>query len=129
MGILPWRDSQSAHQQPDRDDTMADDPLVACDFQDGVLAVYDDGIHINRKPPSKFDDKWIPHTEIRSVHYEKRIVISYLQIQQEGFENDTASMLNTPVDANTLHLGRGKRECAKDAKEAIQAQLETISTE
>lgn len=108
---------------------MADDPLVACDFQDGVLAVYDDGVHINRNPASKFADKWIPHTEITGVDYEKRIVISYLQIQQEGFENDSASMLNTPVDANTLHFGRGNRDCAEKLVAEIKRHLPTVSGE
>lgn len=129
MGIFPWRDRQSDRTHTGVDDTMDDDPLIACEFQDAILAVYEDGIHINRNSASRFSDKWIPDVDVLGVRYEKRFVISYLQIQQRGFDNATGSMLSTPVDANTLHFGRGKRDCAKEAEEVISEQLVTASSE
>ena len=95
-----------------------------CQFQDGTLRVYDDVINIDRSSRSKFEDKKIPLSEVRGVTYSKRLVISYIQIDQVGAETDTASRLSTPVDENTLHLGRGKRSCAKRARDAIRARLE-----
>lgn len=104
-----------ASEQP-----VDEDPFVSCSFQDGTLHVYDDWIYIERPDRSKFDDKAIELADVWDVTYEKRLVISYLQIEQRGVEADEDSLLSTPVDENTLHFGRGKRDCAKRARDAIR---------
>ncbi|MES3517667.1 MAG: hypothetical protein PPP58_08395 [Natronomonas sp.] len=100
--------------------TAGEDAIVVCAFQDGTLRVYENRIQIERAAASTFTDKEISMERIESVTYSKRLVISYLQIEERGFENDTGGVLSTPVDENTLHFGRGKRSCAKRAEEAIQ---------
>ena len=125
MVDLPWRgegDEEASDPTPGPVDDV--DPVVTCEFQDGTLNVYDDEVVIERTSRSKFAEKTIPLIEVTGVTYAERLVISYIQIEQAGFENDTASRLSTPVDENTLHLGRGKRSCAKQARDAIHARLE-----
>jgi len=97
-----------------------EDSLVSCAFQDGTLHVSDERVRIERPGRSKFATKEIPVSDIRGVAYEKRLVISYLQVEQGGVENDEGGLLSTPVDENTLHFGRGKRDCAKRARNAIR---------
>lgn len=94
--------------------------LVSCTFQDGTLHVSDDRIRIERPDRSKFSTKDIEANDVRGVTYEKRLVISYLQIEQAGVENGEGGLLSTPVDENTLHFGRGKRNCAEQARDAIR---------
>ena len=100
-------------------DPTDEDPLLACQFQDGKLSVYDDVLHIERASGSKFSDKWIPLTEVTGVTYTERLLIHYIQIQQRGVDNDEEGFLSTPVDENTLHLGHGKRDCARKARDTI----------
>lgn len=107
-------DSTSDHERSDQD------PLVTCTFQDGTLSVFEDWVQIERPGRSKFDDKAIELADVQAVTYEKRLVISYLQLDQRGFDTEDGSLLSTPVDENTLHFGRGKRDCAKRAREAIR---------
>ena len=124
MVDLPWRGEEADEAGSVPDDGAGGEPIVTCQFQDGTLRVYNDVIDIDRSSRSKFEDKEIPLSEVRGVTYSKRLVISYIQIDQVGAETDTASRLSTPVDENTLHLGRGKRSCAKRARDAIRARLE-----
>ncbi len=102
------------------DRPLDEDPVVTCTFQDGTLYVYDDWVHIERPGRSKFEDKAIELADVWDVTFEKRLVISYLQIEQRGFDTEDGSLLSTPVDENTLHFGRGKRDCAKRARDAIR---------
>lgn len=117
MSFLPWRGGSDG-QEPAGDSTDAD-AIHFCEFQDGTIAVHDDRIRIERSDNSKFEDTWIALNQVTDVTYERRLVISYLQIEQEGFENDEGGRLSTPVDANTLHFGRGKRDCAREARDTI----------
>ena len=103
----------------------ADDPadgasIVTCSFQDGTLSVYDEWLHIERPDRSTFADTAIELADVTGVTYEKRLVISYLQIDQVGVETADGNLLSTPVDENTLHFSRGKRECARRARDAIR---------
>jgi len=123
MVDLPWRGGSDEGDESAPDVAEDADPIVICEFQDGTLHVFDDRIVIERTSRSKFADKTIPLTEVRGVTYAKRLVISYIQIEQAGVENDTGSRLSTPVDENTLHFGRGKRSCAERARDTIQEQL------
>lgn len=118
---LPWQDrDRPADSDAEPDVAPPDgDPVLSCTFQDGTLAVYEEAIHIERSPRSNFADKSIPMDEVRDVTYAKRLVISYVQIEQLGFENSEGSLLTTPVGENTLHFGRGKRRCARRARDAI----------
>lgn len=115
MGESPDRNGDEPETPPpDRE------PIVTCRFQDGTLSVYDDEIYIERPGSSKFSDKRIEPSAVRDVTYEKRLIISYIQIVQTGFENGEEGLISTPVDENTLHFGRGKRDCAKRARDAIR---------
>lgn len=105
------------------DPPMEGEPVVSCQFQDGTLLVHRDAVTIERARRSKFDDKRIDLRDVEGVTYRKRLVISYLQIDQRGFESDDASFLSTPVDENTVHFGRGKRDCAKRARDEILSRL------
>jgi hypothetical protein len=113
----PWsRDGDEAPADP-RDDLEAD-PLMVCEFQDGTLYIYPDHVYIARAGPSKFDVKAIARSEITDVTYSKGS-ISYLQLEQVDFQNDDGGFLSSPVDENTLHFGRGGRDCAKRAREEL----------
>lgn len=101
----------------------ADVAVVTCQFQDGTIYVMEDSVFIERPKRSKFDDKRIDMRDVEDVTYEKRLVISYLQVGQRGFETDEGSFLSTPVDENTLHFGRGKRGCARRAKDEILSRM------
>jgi len=123
MVDLPWRGG-SGNEDDTAPDVVDDaDPIVICEFQDGTLYVFEDSIAIERTSRSQFSDRAIPLAEVRGVTYAKRLVISYIQIEQAGVENDTGSRLSTPVDENTLHFGRGKRSCAERARDTIQDRL------
>jgi hypothetical protein len=116
MGDTPGRaDGAGAADEP------ADGAsLVTCSFQDGTLSVYYEWLHIERPDQSTFDDVAIELADVTGVTYRKRLVISYLQIEQDGVEAAEGSLLSTPVDENTLHFGRGKRDCARRARDAIR---------
>jgi len=117
----PWRQFGD-DDPPESSDPLEDpgeDPLVECAFQDGTLFVYEDHVFVERAGPSKFEDKSIPRDEIADVRYSGGIVIGYIQIEQVGFENDSGGFISSPVDENTLHFGRGARDCAKRAREEL----------
>lgn len=123
MVDLPWQRDSQRHGDIDTEDIAEGDPIVTCEFQDGTLIVYEGEISIERPSRSKFDDKRIPIPQVRTVTYAQRFVISYIQIEQDGFDHSSASRLSTPVDENTLHFGRGKRSCAKRARDLIFDQM------
>ena len=107
--------------EPSDDEVPIDgDVTVTCAFQDGSLYVGESALYIDRAARSRFDDKRIDFAGIREVTYEQRLVISYLQIEQDDVEAADGSLLSTPVDENTLHFGRGKRDCARRARDAIR---------
>ena len=132
MVRFPWQSQEQDESQDgatasgdDRSDYHRDvEPVVSCQFQDGELFVFEDQLFIERSRRSTFSDKWIALDQVRDVTYAKRLVISYIQIEQEAFDNSEGGVLSTPVDENTLHFGRGKRECARDARDAILERLE-----
>lgn len=99
------------------------EPIVSCKFQDGTLYVYQDMIHIERRKGSRFTDKWIALTEIHEVTVRKRLFINFLQLEQAGFETGSGGFITTPVDENTLHFGRGKRDCAERAADEIRKRV------
>lgn len=126
MVRVPWvtdrGDNGSPGPAPERDD----DAVVTCEFQDGTIVVFEDELSIQRTSRSRFSSKRIPLDEVRDVTFAKRLVISYVQIEQAGVDHSEERLLSSPVDENTLHFGRGKRECARRATEAI---LERITRE
>lgn len=104
----------------DSDDPISkDEAILTCKFQDGTLYVFEDILCIERPGRSKFSEKWIALNQVRGVNYERRLVISYLQIDQVDFQPSEEGLISTPVDENTLHFGRGKRECAQRATDQI----------
>ena len=115
MVDLPGRTEPSDDEVP-----IDGDVTVTCAFQDGSLYVGESAVYIDRAARSRFDDKRIDFAGIREVTYEQRLVISYLQIEQDDVEAADGSLLSTPVDENTLHFGRGKRDCARRARDAIR---------
>ncbi len=125
MVDLPGRDDTPDDGDRPASHTVDGDALVTCEFQDGTVRVFEDEVEIQRSSRSKFSDKRIPIAEITEVTYAKRLVISYLQIEQPGVQPDDASLLSTPVDENTVHFGRGKRDCAKRARDGIYERMAT----
>ncbi len=123
MVRLPWRQSTPDSAVEPADSQIDGEPIVSCSFQDGTLEVYESMVSISRRSASNFEDKQIAMSEITDVTYTDRLVISYLQIHQRGFETDEASLLSSPVDENTLHGGRGVSDCAKRAAEAIRDRM------
>jgi len=113
---LPGR----ANGSEDEADTAEAESVVSCTFQDGTLYVYDGWLRIERPGRSKFSGKEIELLDVRGVTYRKRLVISYLQVDETGTENDAGGLFSTPVDENTLHFGRGMRGCAEQARDAIR---------
>lgn len=114
----PWSSGDDDADAPEPPAGFDDEPTITCEFQDGTLFVYDDIVFIRRAGPSKFEDKAIPRGEITEVTYSKGS-ISHLQIEQAGFENDDGGFMASPVDENTLHFGRGGRDCAQQAREEL----------
>lgn len=122
MVRLPWRrnrDDEADEADEEPPGGLDVEPLLSCSFQDGTLFVYEDHVFVERAGPSAFEDKTIPRDEIVDVTYSKGIAIGYLQIEQAGFENDAAGFLSSPVDENTLHFGRGARDCAERVREEL----------
>lgn len=115
----PWSRDRTVEEDDPRGDVAAD-PVLTCSFQDGTLFVYDDHLFIARAGPSKFEDKAIPRNEIVDVEYSKGGAIGYLQIDQVGVENDAGGFMTAPVDENTLHFGRGGRDCAERARDELR---------
>jgi len=127
LSWLPWRAaSPEAAGDADGDGTgtagETDDhtgAVVVCEFQDGTLAVYEDRVVIDRASRSRFDDRTVPTDEITGVVYEAGITVGYVQVEQAGVDLGSGGMLSDPVDRNTLHFGRGGRDCAREARDAI----------
>lgn len=113
----PWGRGGGEQLVDPREDLDAE-PVLVCAFQDGTLFVYDDHVYIARAGPSKHEDRAIARSEITDVTYSKGS-ISYLQIEQVDFESDDGGWFSSPVDANTLHFGRGGRDCAERAREEL----------
>ncbi|WP_336022414.1 hypothetical protein [Halobellus salinisoli] len=111
-------DEESANERAEPDERHSDARLV-CEFQDGTLCVYDDRVVIERVARSRFADKTIPAAEISGVDLSKGITIGYIQIEQVGVAVDEGGLLSDPVNENTLHFGRGGRDCAADARTEI----------
>ncbi len=131
MVRLPWRDRDGDESSPQEESGKGGseyhidaDPIVTCSFQDGTLYVYEDQLFLERSGRSKFADKWIAVDQVRTVTYAKRLVISYLQIEQVDFENSDSGLISSPVDENTFHFGYGKRDCAKRARDEVLERLE-----
>lgn len=115
MVRLPW---QSESEDQNQTETHPD-AVVVCEFQDGTVAVYEDEVLIKRVSRSKFTDKTIPVKDIAGVDYASGITIGYIQIEQTRTQVDTGGFLSDPVNENTLHFGRGDRECAREVRDAI----------
>ncbi|MEF8775853.1 MAG: hypothetical protein V5A43_05035 [Haloarculaceae archaeon] len=121
MVDLPWGGNDDADSGDSAEPDHAD-ALVVCDFQDGTLAVYEDEVAIERSKRSKFEDVRIPYDRVVGAEYEKGITIGYLQIELAGVEPDRGGWFSDPVNENTLHFGRGSRDCAKEARDEILAR-------
>ena len=128
MGIFPWgRDDERESDDGGGDGFDGDAPpserhpdaTLICEFQDGTLIVYGDRVRIERVDRSRFDDKTIPAAEIAGVDLSKGINIGYFQIEQVGVPVDKGGLLSDPVNENTLHFGRGGRDCASEARTEI----------
>ena len=125
MVDLPWgRDGEAGDNGTDSVDDHAD-AAVVCKFQDGTLVVYDDRVVIERVGRSTFDDETIPAAEIQGVDYSEGITIGYLQVEQTGVEVDAGGLFSDPVNENTVHFGRGNRECARTARDEILSLVRT----
>lgn len=124
MGWLPWSSSsKSGDSEPGPEPTFAGapnaEPLVACGFQDGQLFVYEDGLYIDRPSRSNFEGKWILMSQVTAVTVDNKLTVHYLHIRQQDVPNNEGGLFSTPVGENTVHLGRGKRDCADRAKALI----------
>lgn len=111
-----------ADSDADRD-AHREEPVVACDFQNGSLSVHDDGIVIDRSSNSMFDEKFVPMEEVRDVTYSGGFLSGHIQIEQDGVDPDEGGLLSHPVDENTLHFPRTKRPEAKEAHDAILERI------
>ncbi len=120
----PWRrGADEADGVGDEDETAdeADHPeaLVVCAFQDGTIAVYEDRVVVDRPGRSRFDDLAIPLAEVVDIDYDEGITIGYLQVERAGVAPDPGGLMSDPVNERTVHFGRGNRECARRARDAI----------
>jgi len=43
-------------------------------------------------------------------------------VEQTGVEVDAGGLLSDPINENTVHFGRGNRECVREARDEIQSQ-------
>jgi hypothetical protein len=120
MVNLPWLGSdKDATDEDENDPAEYADAVATCEFQDGSVAVYDESVVIDRVSRSKFVDKTIPADEISGVDYSEGITIGYVQIEQSGLPVDAGGLFSDPVNENTVHFGRGGRECARELRDAI----------
>lgn len=127
MVDFPWRRGRdeldeggnqpgSTERAPDDDH---EDAIVVCRFQDGTIAVYDDRVVIERVSRSRFDDRTFSYDEISGVDHDVGITIGYLQLELVGIEPDTGGLFSDPINERTVHFGRGNRDCAATARDAI----------
>jgi hypothetical protein len=124
MVDLPWRrTSDGTNEGDDRGERTSDadhaDAVVVCRFQDGTLAVYDDRVVVERASRSRFDDRTFSYDDVAGVDYDAGITIGYLQLELVGIDPDTGGLLSDPVNERTVHFGRGDRDCATTARDAI----------
>lgn len=119
----PWRrgPDEAGDDAPDDDeqvDTHAD-ALVTCRFQDGTIAVHEDRVVIERTRRSRFEDTDFQFETVVDVDYDEGITVGYLQLRIEGIDPDSGGLLSDPVNERTVHFGRGNRDCARAARDAI----------
>ncbi|PSP57932.1 hypothetical protein BRC72_08280 [Halobacteriales archaeon QH_7_66_36] len=119
----PWRrgSDEAGDDAPDDDeqvDTHAD-ALVTCRFQDGTIAVHEDRVVIERTRRSRFEDTDFQFETVVDVDYDEGITVGYLQLRIEGIDPDSGGLLSDPVNERTVHFGRGNRDCARAARDAI----------
>lgn len=115
----PWnRDKGDEHSGGDDADAHAD-AVVVCSFQDGTLVVYEDHVTIERARRSQFDDVTIPLDEITGVDYDEGLTIGYFQLERSGITPDKSGLMSDPVNERTVHFGRGERDCARRARDAV----------
>ncbi|MFB6207465.1 MAG: DUF4429 domain-containing protein [Haloglomus sp.] len=123
MVDVPWRRSSDGDADADADEGPTPDPhadaVVVCEFQDGTIAVYDDRVVIERVSRSRFDDRTISLDEVTGVDYSEGITIGHLQLEQTGVDASSGGLLSDPVDENTVHFGRGSRDCAREVRDAV----------
>lgn len=100
-------------------DSATEDPIVSCTLQGGTLSVFEERIVLDRSSSSIHEDKVIPMASVEDVEYSGGITTGHVQIFQEGVEPGSAGFLSHPVDENTLYFPRGKRSCARRARDAI----------
>jgi hypothetical protein len=119
----PWRRGSDGDETDDHPDGTGEgdhpDALVVCSFQDGTIAVYEDRVVVDRPGRSRFDDVSIPLAEVVDVDYEEGITICYLQVERAGVDPDPGGLMSDPVNERTVHFGRGSRDCARRARDAI----------
>ena len=124
----PWRrgSDEAGDDAPDDDeqvDTHAD-ALVTCRFQDGTIAVHEDRVVIERTRRSRFEDTDFQFETVVGVDYDEGITVGYLQLRIEGIDPDSGGLLSDPVNERTVHFGRGNRDCAQEARDAILKRAE-----
>ena len=95
------------------------DALVTCRFQDGTIAVHEDRVVIERTRRSRFEDTDFQFETVVGVDYDEGITVGYLQLRIEGTDPDSGGLLSDPVNERTVHFGRGNRDCAREARDAI----------
>jgi hypothetical protein len=111
--MVDWPWSGSENEDPHAD------ALVSCAFQDGTIAVHEDRVVIERTRRSRFDDREFPFEEVVGVDYDEGLTIGYLQVELVGVDPDRGSLFSDPVNERTVHFGRGNRDCAREARDAI----------
>jgi len=107
----------------DESDPTAEDPIVACELQNGTLSVHEDGVVIERPSNSMFEEKFVPMAEVWDVEYSGGLLSGHIQIKQEGVDPDDGGLFSHPVDENTLFFPRTKRSEAKRARDAILERI------
>ena len=119
----PWRRGpDEAGDDASDDDEQVDthaDALVTCRFQDGTIAVHEDRVVIERTRRSRFEDTDFQFETVVDVDYDEGITVGYLQLRIEGIDPDSGGLLSDPVNERTVHFGRGNRDCARAARDAI----------
>lgn len=100
-------------------ETEGEEPIVSCTLQGGTLSVYEDRVVIDRSDASIHEDKTIPLDAVWDVEYSGGFMTGHVQIKQDDVEPASGGLLSHPVDENTLYFPRGKRSCARRARDAI----------
>lgn len=100
-----------------------DESVVSCRLQGGTLSVYPDRVVIDRSSASIHADKTIPFDEVVGVTFEAGLLTGHIQVEQVAVEPAESGLFSHPVDENTLYVSRGKRSCARDARDAILERM------